>query len=415
MKLLLVAGARPNFMKIASIVDAIHSHNQSVHNPIEYVLVHTGQHYDDKMSHTFFKELGIPAPTVNLEVGSASHAVQTAEVMKRFEPVLLQEQPDVVLVVGDVNSTVACTLVASKTNYAQPSRGGLIRPLIAHVEAGLRSFDRTMPEEVNRILTDALCDLLFVTEPSAQRHLRHEGVANSRIYFVGNTMVDTLLKHRKNAEESTILEKIGLSNVKHSPTNEGSDPLLGRRTGGRHRGIVRYALTTLHRPSNVDDRATFEGILEALAEVGRIVPVIFPIHPRTVGRIREFGFERHCTVLSPTDHLHESSLGVFCIEALGYLDFLCLMSHASVVLTDSGGIQEETTVLGISCVTMRSNTERPVTVTQGTNMLAGTRKADIVSHALRKLRQSTKPKRPKFWDGRAGERIIKILARQFDR
>ena len=367
------------------------------------------------MSHSFFKDLGIPTPTLNLEVGSASHAVQTAEIMKRFEPVLAQQQPDVVLVVGDVNSTVACTLVASKTNYTKPSCSGLIRPLLAHVEAGLRSFDRTMPEEVNRILTDALCDLLFITEPSAQRHLRREGVANSRIHFVGNTMVDTLLKHLKNAQNSTILERIGLSDGTHAPTNEGADPLSRRRTGSRPRGIVRYALTTLHRPSNVDDRATFERILTALGEIGRTVPVIFPIHPRTVARIREFGLERYCTGLGPTERLQENSRGVFCIEALGYLDFLCLTSHAALVLTDSGGIQEETTVLGIPCVTMRDNTERPVTVTEGTNTLAGTKTADIVSHALRKLHRPTKAKRPKFWDGRAGERIIRILTRQFDR
>lgn len=398
MKLLLVAGARPNFMKIASIVDAIHDHNAAGRARIDYVLVHTGQHYDDKMSHAFFKDLGIPEPTVNLEVGSGSHAIQTAEVMKRFEPVLIREQPDAVIVVGDVNSTIACSLVTSKISYPNPSPGSRsTRPLLVHVEAGLRSGDWSMPEEVNRVLTDVLGDLLFITESSASGNLRREGISKARIHFVGNTMVDTLLKHRKKAQESTILQRLGLG-----------EP-------GNDRDRLPYALVTLHRPSNVDNRSVFEEILHALTTVGNELPVIFPVHPRTVARIKEFGLESQCRVLGLTDRLGRHSRGVYGIDPLGYLDFLCLTSNARLVLTDSGGIQEETTALGVPCVTMRNNTERPVTVTQGTNVLAGTRKASIVSHALKKLRRSTKSKRPRFWDGHAGERIIRILVRQLGR
>jgi len=398
MKLLLVAGARPNFMKIASIIDAIHAHNDESRPRIDCILVHTGQHYDDKMSHTFFKDLGIPEPTVNLEVGSGSHAAQTAEVMKRFEPVLIREHPDAVIVVGDVNSTIACSLVASKISYPHPlSDSRPNRPLLVHVEAGLRSGDWSMPEEINRVLTDVLADLLFITEESAIGNLRREGISKDRIYFVGNTMVDTLLKHRKKAQESTILQRLGIQEI------------------GKDRDRLKYALVTLHRPSNVDNREIFEQILQALTIVSKELPVIFPVHPRTVARIKEFGFESQCRMLGQTDRLDGQSRGLYGIDPLGYLDFLCLTSNARLVLTDSGGIQEETTALGVPCVTMRKNTERPVTVTQGTNVLAGTSKVDIVLHALKKLRRSAKHKRPKFWDGHAGERIIKILVRQLGR
>lgn len=395
MKLLLVAGARPNFMKIASIVDAIHAHNAVGQTRIDYILVHTGQHYDDKMSHAFFKDLGIPEPTVNLEVGSGSHAAQTAEVMKRFEPVLIREQPDAVIVVGDVNSTIACSLVTSKISYPNQTPGSRsTRPLLAHIEAGLRSGDWSMPEEVNRVLTDVLGDLLFITESSAIGNLRREGISKERIHFVGNTMVDTLLKHRKKAQKSMVLRRLGLE-----------EP-------GKDRARLPYTLVTLHRPSNVDNRDVFEEILHALTTVGNELPVIFPVHPRTGARIKDFGFEQQCQMLGQADRLDCHSRGVFGVEPLGYLDFLCLTSNARLVLTDSGGIQEETTALGVPCVTMRNNTERPVTVTQGTNVLAGTRKVDIVAHALKKLRRSTKSKRPQFWDGHAGERIIRVLVRK---
>jgi UDP-N-acetylglucosamine 2-epimerase (non-hydrolysing) len=392
MKLMLVAGARPNFMKIASIVDAIHAYNATARRPLAYLLVHTGQHYDDKMSNAFFKDLALPKPAVDLGVGSASHAVQTAEVMRRFEPVLLQERPDAVVVVGDVNSTLACSLVVSKTIYPEPLRpSGRHRPFLVHVEAGLRSHDWSMPEEINRVVTDVLSDVLFVTEAGAIKNLRREGIPRERIHFAGNTMVDTLLKHRRNAQESTILQRLGLQ-----------DPETRR--------VERYALVTLHRPSNVDDPRTFQEILRALATVSSELPILFPAHPRTVTRINEFGFSTQCHALGDKDKLDRKRRGLFCMEPLGYLDFLCMMSNASLVLTDSGGIQEETTVLGVPCVTLRNNTERPVTLTQGTNVVAGTRHDAIVAHAFRQLRSTRRPQRPKFWDGRAGTRIVRILA-----
>lgn len=386
MKLLHVVGARPNFMKIAPLADAVKAYNLSHdgNRRIEQVIVHTGQHYDEKMSKLFFDELGIPKPDVNLEVGSASHAVQTAEIMKRFEPILLQEGPDYVLVVGDVNSTIACSLVAAKLGVK-----------VAHVEAGLRSFDRTMPEEINRILTDAIADLLFVTEESGVENLRSEGVQEKKIHFVGNVMIDTLLKHREKASQSSILSRLGL--VSH---------------GGDADGTVKpYGLITLHRPSNVDDRETFLGILEALSEIAKRVPIIFPIHPRTLKRVSEFGFKGFFSNLTKagTDFDH---VGIHCIEPQGYLDFLRLVTCARLVLTDSGGIQEETTVLGVPCITMRENTERPVTVKLGTNIIAGTKKNAIIDAANHHITESESHRRvrvPPLWDGGAAERIVSIL------
>ncbi len=462
MKILLVAGARPNFMKIASVIEAIHKYNDLIENSklkIQHCLVHTGQHYDDSMSDAFFRDLELPKPDIHLDVGSASHAVQTSEIMRRFEPVLLEHRPDVVMVVGDVNSTIACTLVASKIDYHTPKLRR--KPLIAHVEAGLRSFDRSMPEETNRILTDQLSDFLFVSEQSGLDNLKNEGFKNFLfegdilqisdashlaphdlpvVSFVGNTMIDTLLKHRKLAQNSNILERLNLK----QPGLKTEDP-----------EVSRYAILTLHRPSNVDDRKTFLGILEALSVVSKGLPIIFPVHPRTLNRVKEFGFEKYfnfpyhntraqnltinvknsyhyhltlkaqhldltsqSSVLSP----HQGSL--CCIEPLGYLDFLCLMSNAKLVLTDSGGIQEEATVLDIPCVTLRENTERPITITHGTNMLAGIEKEQIVKSAFLQLGEynretSSTPQSlslrrrasaPPLWDGHAGERIIKILA-----
>jgi UDP-N-acetylglucosamine 2-epimerase (non-hydrolysing) len=455
-------------MKIASIIDAIKEHNDSIKNSkfnIQQLLVHTGQHYDDSMSEAFFRDLDLPKPDIYLEVGSGSHAVQTAEIMKRFEPVLLEHQPDVVVVVGDVNSTVACALVASKIDYSNNSvTHSLInkrvkRPLVAHVEAGLRSFDRTMPEEINRLLTDAISDFLFTTEESANENLRNEGIPKDRVFFVGNTMIDTLLKHKQMAQKSNILDKLCLS-TSHQQ----------RATGNQ---ILPYAVLTLHRPSNVDHEETFRNILEALKEVAKHLPVIFPAHPRTINRIREFGFEnyfdfpsqrltlssqsksmRHnSTKLQPQSSKGVSSLasnlqplacGLHCVEPLGYLDFLCLMSNSRLVLTDSGGMQEETTVLGIPCITLRENTERPVTTTSGTNVLAGVQKEQIISAALSQLKEynstpsksvystfTTQPSAlnpqpstfntqhstlgtqcsfiPPLWDGQAGKRIVDIL------
>lgn len=389
MKIMLVAGARPNFVKIASIIDAIHTHNLSTNSPIDDLLVHTGQHYSEQMSRAFFTELGLTQPSVDLEVGSSSHACQTAEIMKRFEPVVLREQPDVVLVVGDVNSTLACALVASKVTYPQATQTSRrTRPLLAHVEAGLRSFDRSMPEEINRILTDALSGFLFITEESAEENLIQEGIPKEKIYFVGNTMVDTLLKQREKAQESTILFQLGLKKNQES-------------------GCRDYAVVTLHRPCNVDNPDHFQGILEAFSAIAKEIPIFFPVHPRTMNRIRAFCFESYF-------HSVTRSSDIYDLEPLGYLDFLCLMSHAKLVLTDSGGIQEETTVLGIPCVTLRQNTERPVTITHGTNILAGTRKEDIIHHAFSKLSQSVKLRKLPFWDGHAGKRIIEILLTDHD-
>jgi UDP-N-acetylglucosamine 2-epimerase (non-hydrolysing) len=270
-KIMLIAGARPNFMKVASIIDAIKAYNDTSATPLRYLLVHTGQHYDAQMSQAFFRDLDLPQPDIDLEVGSASHAQQTAKIMQKFEPVLLEQRPDIVAVVGDVNSTLACALVASKIIY--PSSAYRPRPLVAHVEAGLRSFDRSMPEEINRTTTDALADVLFVTEESGEENLRREGIPAEIMYFVGNTMVDTLLKHKRQAEASLILTRLGLQNRP-------------------------YAVVTLHRPSNVDHRDTLQEIFKGLAVIAQRLPLIFPIHPRTVSRIKDLQLERFCVFAS---------------------------------------------------------------------------------------------------------------------
>jgi UDP-N-acetylglucosamine 2-epimerase (non-hydrolysing) len=420
MKLMLVAGARPNFMKIASIIDAINRYNNSIHNSklnIQHSLVHTGQHYDDSMSEAFFRDLDLPKPDIYLGAGSGSHAVQTAEIMRRFEPVLLEHQPDVVIVVGDVNSTVACALVASKIQYGGSTQNsklithhsGANRPLIAHVEAGLRSFDRSMPEEINRLLTDAISDFLFTTEESANQNLLQEGISKNKIFFVGNTMIDTLVRHREKAQQSKILEKLGLINLALKTENSN---------------LIPYGVLTLHRPSNVDHEEPFRNILEALKEVAKHLPIIFSVHPRTLNRIKEFDLENYFSFSSVRS---TQSPRIYCIEPLGYLDFLCLMSNSKLVLTDSGGMQEETTVLGIPCVTLRGNTERPVTTTFGTNTLAGIQKEQIMSAALWALRKNDSAASnpvlstqhsalntqhsfsPPLWDGKAGQRIVSIL------
>jgi len=362
-KLFVVAGARPNFMKVAPLMEELRAND----DVFETLLVHTGQHYDEALSKVFFDELGIPRPDRNLEVGSGSHAQQTAEILRRFEPLVVEERPAGVVVVGDVNSTIACALVAAKLGVR-----------VAHVEAGLRSFDRTMPEEINRLLTDAISDLLFVSERSGLENLRREGVPDERVRFVGNVMIDTLIRHRRKAEASTVLEKLGL------------EPR-------------RYAVVTLHRPSNVDHDATFRRILSALGEIGRRVPVIFPAHPRTVERIGSLGLG---TMLEG---------GLRLIPPLGYLDFLKLEADARLVLTDSGGVQEETTILKVPCVTIRDNTERPVTLTQGTNVLAGTSPEKIVAEADRALRGEFRipDSPPELWDGAAAGRIAAVLREAF--
>jgi UDP-N-acetylglucosamine 2-epimerase (non-hydrolysing) len=326
-------------------------------------LIHTGQHYDEKMSRSFFGDLGIPQPDVNLEVGSGSQAVQTAEVMKRFEPVCLERRPDWVVVVGDVNSTIACALVAAKLGIK-----------VAHVEAGLRSFDRSMPEEINRILTDAISDLLLVSEPSGVENLRKEGIPEKKIRFVGNVMIDTLVANRRRADESPILQSLDL------------------RKG-------QYAVLTLHRPANVDRPEAFLQILAALERITVDVPIIFPVHPRSRKNITDMG-------LDPRIH---AAKAIRLIEPLGYLDFLKLMADSALVLTDSGGIQEETTILGVPCLTLRENTERPITITQGTNRLAGTTTADIL-RAYESVRKNPPTgRRPDLWDGGAAVRIVDCL------
>jgi UDP-N-acetylglucosamine 2-epimerase (non-hydrolysing) len=358
MKIIAVCGARPNFMKIAPLLWEIDRRTG-----IEAVLVHTGQHFDQRMSELFFEDLRLPRPDVNLEVGPGSHAVQTAEVMKRFEPIVQEQNPDVVLVVGDVNSTIACALTAVKLNVP-----------VAHVESGLRSFDRSMPEEINRVLTDAISQWLFVSEPSGVENLRNEGVPEERIHLVGNVMIDTLLACRERFEQSRVLEALGL------------------QAGG-------YALLTLHRPANVDDPAVLGGLLRALERLQRELPIVFSVHPRT----------RKSLAQMRLDGLSQLRL----IEPQGYLDFMKLTAHARMVLTDSGGIQEETTALGVPCLTMRNNTERPITVTQGTNVLVGLDPERIVSVGLQTLRNPPRKGRvPDFWDGHAARRILEVLQTQ---
>lgn len=362
LKILNIVGARPNFMKIAPIMREM-KRRETDFLPL---LVHTGQHYDAAMSDSFFVDLGIPKPDYHLEIGSHSHAVQTAKIMTAFEPVVLQENPNWVLVVGDVNSTIACALVCAKLGVK-----------IAHVEAGLRSRDRSMPEEINRLLTDAISDLLLTTSEDADENLKAEGVPTDKIKFVGNVMIDSLFYNLEKANQLKARENLGL--------NEKD-----------------YAVLTLHRPSNVDDEAIFGGLLDALVSISEKLPVIFPVHPRTRGNIERFGFAS----------LIENS-NIRLVEPLGYLDFMNLYSNARLVLTDSGGLQEETTALGIPCLTLRENTERPVTISHGTNFLVGTNPQKIKRTAFEVLNRerSTDVKIPPLWDGHAAERICESLLR----
>ena len=357
MKVVSIVGARPQFIKAAPVSRELRWQHTEV-------LVHTGQHYDDAMSRRFFEDLEIPEPDADLAVGPASHAQQTARIMERFEPVLCQQKPNVVVVVGDVNSTLACALAAAKLGVA-----------VAHVEAGLRSFDRRMPEEINRVLTDAVSDFLFTTCADANENLLREGISPEKIFFVGNVMIDSLMKFREKSKASCIVEDLGLK----------------RRE---------YVLMTLHRPSNVDKVKNFRGLLEAVREIQRRLPVVFPIHPRSRKMLQELGLQ------DEADQIPNLRI----IQPLGYVDFLRLMDLAQLVLTDSGGIQEETTVLGIPCLTLRENTERPVTVHQGTNQVVGSDPKRITQEAILVLEQRTrKPSRPKFWDGRAAHRIVDVL------
>ena len=384
-KILTVVGARPNFMKVAPIIRAVREHNRVGEGPsIQHVLVHTGQHYDALMSDQFFADLDLPEPDVHLRVGSGSQGSQTAEILQRFEAVLLSESPDVVIVVGDVNSTVACALATAKL----PADSSRRRPLLAHVEAGLRSFDRNMPEEINRVLTDHMADLLFVTEPSGVENLQREGVPTEKIHFVGNTIIDSLMGLRDRADGSPILSELGLIGANRS---NGS--------------ILTYSVLTLHRPSNVDKPEAFRQVLGGISELSRQMPLIFPVHPRTRKRIDEFGFDQHFREAG-----QKRSDGIRLISPLGYVDFLCLMKNARLVLTDSGGIQDETTCLGVSCVTLRENTERPATIEHGTNLLAGASVAGIRVAIARQLSRRQRIRIPEKWDGKAAQRIVSILA-----
>ncbi|MGH8672379.1 MAG: non-hydrolyzing UDP-N-acetylglucosamine 2-epimerase [Burkholderiales bacterium] len=359
---LCVVGARPNFMKIAPIMAAFAAQPQ----PVFAKLVHTGQHYDGAMNDQFFEALDIPRPDINLDVGSASHAIQTADIMRRFEPVIDAEQPRAILVVGDVNSTIACALVAAKKQV----------PVI-HVEAGLRSFDRTMPEEVNRVLTDQISDLLFITEESARANLLREGILDERIHFVGNVMIDTLYHNLARAVPAR-------------------DTLVAL---DESRWIRGYAVLTLHRPSNVDDKPVLRKLLEVVRQIGEQLPVVFPLHPRTKARVEEFGLS---TLLSAPE--------VLTLPPLGYLHMLGLTREARLVMTDSGGLQEETTALGVPCITLRNNTERPITVEHGTNSVVGQDPVRILSAAHDILSNGGKSGRiPVYWDGKASQRIKQVL------
>ena len=359
-EILMIAGARPNFMKIAPIAAAIRADGR-----LAGEILHTEQHYDRKMSELFFEQLGIPEPTIRLGVGSGSHAKQTAEIMLRLEPVLAERRPAAILVVGDVNSTVASALVAAKLGIR-----------VAHVEAGLRSFDRTMPEEINRLLTDAISDWLFVSERSGLENLAREGIAAEKVHFVGNVMIDTLLRFRDEAARLDVPSSMGLR-------------------------ANAYAVVTLHRPANVDDPAVLGDMLAPLIELSARMPVLFPVHPRTAATLERAGIA--------------TGPGLRLVEPLGYVEFLGLLASARLVLTDSGGIQEETTVLGVPCVTLRENTERPVTVAQGTNRLAGVRAEGIRAAIEDALARPAASAAPELWDGRASVRIVDVLARSLVR
>lgn len=365
LRLTIIVGARPNFMKVAPIVDALNA-ARSAGATVAYQLVHTGQHYDARMSGAFFDDLGLPRPDINLEIGSGSHAEQTGRTMMAVEPVLTEFAPHVLIVVGDVNSTIACALTATKMGIK-----------VAHVEAGLRSGDRTMPEEINRLGVDAIADILYTTDSGADANLAHEGVPAERVVMVGNVMIDTLEKHRARAAERGYAASLGL-------TPQG------------------YATMTLHRPANVDTAERFVEILDALRDGLGDLPVIFPIHPRTRAKAETFGLMGRF-INTP------GAPGIYLTEPLGYLEFLDLNANAALVATDSGGLQEETTILGVPCVTLRDNTERPITVSEGTNRLAGTRRAGILAGLADALAATGTPSRPPLWDGRSGTRIVADL------
>ena len=374
-RLLSVVGARPNFMKIAPIVEELNKFPD-----IEHCLVHSGQHYDDLLSGNFFADLNLPKPDMNLQAGSGSHAVQTAEIMKGIEPILRDYNPQMVLVVGDVNSTIAAARTAVKLGIK-----------VAHIEAGLRSFDMTMPEEINRKLTDAISTLLLVSEESGVANLKHEGVPAEQIFLVGNVMIDCLLRNRELARKSSILDKLGVRQ-----NSSGCRP---------------YGVLTLHRPSNVENPKTLQGILSAVNCFAEELPVFFPIHPRTRKNIERFGLLPYLGSAASG-----KSTGIVPLDPLGYLEFLSLNDCARIVLTDSGGVQEETTVLGVPCLTLRENTERPATVLHGTNQVVGVDPDRILAAAQSILQKTSSPSRcPPLWDGKTASRIVAIIREYLQR
>lgn len=356
MEIMHVVGARPNFMKVAPVMAAL-----AQSNVVTQRLVHTGQHYDASMSDVFFQQLGLPQPDINLEVGSGSHAVQTAQIMVRFEEVVTARRPDLVLVYGDVNSTVAAALVSAKLGIR-----------IGHVEAGLRSFDRTMPEEINRLVTDQLADLLFTPSADGTENLAREGIAADKVHLVGNVMIDTLVRLLPLAEQQDVIDRLALQ-------------------------AQGYGLVTLHRPSNVDDPAMLDRIMRALLDISQDLPLVFPLHPRTRQQLQ-------------TQNLQLTACNLRLVDPLGYLDFLALQRHARLVITDSGGVQEETTYLGIPCLTVRENTERPVTVSLGTNRLVG-HDIQLLHVTVQEIKTGlVRPGQiPPLWDGRAGQRIAQAI------
>lgn len=359
MKVILVVGARPNYMKIAPVYFALKSEQE-----FEPILIHTGQHYDNNLSEIFFNELGLPKPNIYLGVGSGMHGQQTARIMIEFEKVLFKENPDLVMVAGDVNSTIACALDSAKLHIP-----------VAHLEAGLRSYDRQMPEEINRVLTDSISDILLTPSLDANENLKKEGITDDKIFFVGNAMIDSLRKYESLAEKSDVLDRLCLSKYK-------------------------YGLITLHRPRNVDNKQNFEKIITTFEQIEKKIPLVFPIHPRSRKTIEKFSLK------SRFDNMKNFIL----IEPVGYLDFLKLEKYAKLVLTDSGGIQEETTVFGVPCLTIRENTERPITISQGTNQLVGTDTQKIIKTTESILDGYCKRGTiPKFWDGKSAIRIVEVF------
>ena len=358
MKIVSIVGTRPNFIKIAALINELKKHD------IQHILVHTGQHYDKGLSKLFFDDLSLPKPDINLEVGSGTFGDQIGNIIIKLEKVLMKERPDLVIVVGDVNSTFAGALTAKQLGIK-----------VAHVEAGLRSFDLTMPEEINRMLTDRISDILFTTEKSANKNLLNEGTSNNKIFFVGNVMIDTLLRHREKANKSKILRKLNLKKNN-------------------------YCVLTLHRPSNVDNKKSLGNILEILGEIQQKIKIVFPVHPRTLKNLKSYN------LLSNV----KNQKNIILTEPLGYLDFLCLMNNSRFAITDSGGIQEETTVLGVPCITLRNNTERPVTVEYGTNLLVSTDKNKVIKACIRLIKGvDFKGRIPEFWDGKAAKRIVSTI------